>query len=679
MKKITLVSLSIINFKGIKLLTVHAGESTNIFGRNASGKTTVADAWFWLLFGKDTANRSDFGIKPLSSEGKTTSQVETEVSAVLDINGQEITLKKIMRENWVKKRGSAVAEFAGNENLHYWNDVPLKVGEYQAKINELVDESIFKLITNPHHFNTSLKWQERRGILMTIAGDISHAELAEGNDSFQQLVAELTKYKNIDEYKKSIAAKKKKLKDDLDAIPSRVDELNRTMPELQDWSLIESTIRTKNTRIVEIDGILMDALKAANANNQERLNKQQGIFNLRNQIQTRENEIRNLYQNAKAERTNAAFTADSNISAVTRRIMSLKSELDTINGRLNDIPARKSALENQMQALRDRYAIEAAKVFEMDPHLMECPTCKRALEAGDIETKKAEMEGNFNQNKARNLAAINQEGISLKNQVASLEAQLQEYSSDRNRIGADIVELEQQLIKLNDERSELIAQNTLAGQNEIAAIQQQLDNDQQLYDFRKQIAAIESELQNPTEEQDNSVLKSEKATLVAEIAELNKSLGDRERIDQLNIRLDELRKDQKTKSQELADLEKTEFTIDAFNKAKIDTMEERINGLFKYASFKMFNTLGNGGVEECCETTYQGVPYSDLNTASKMLVGIDIINVLSQHFGVSAPIFLDNRESVSWIPDTDSQVINMIVSPKDEKLRIESKSMALAN
>lgn len=677
--KIILISLRITNFKGIKSLCVNFDNNTNIYGRNASGKTSVWDAYNWLLFGKDTANRSDFGIKPLDTEGKTTSQVETEVSAVLDINGQEITIKKVLRENWVKKRGSSVPEFAGNENLCYWNDVPLKVGEYQAKINELVEESIFKLITSPHHFNTSLKWQERRNILMTIAGDISNDELASGNNAFQALILELTKYKNIDEYKKSIAAKKKKLKDELDTLPSRVDELNRNMPELRDWNAIESVIRVKNSRIVEIDGILTDILKATNAANQEKLDKQQSVFNLKSQIQNRENEIRASYMDAKNERQTAAFTADSNVNAVTRQLMSVKSQLETINTQLNDIPSRKTTLEQKMQALRDRYALEAATVFAMDPHLMECPTCKRALEAGDIEAKKAETEGNFNENKARNLAAINQEGVGYKNQVAALDKQLADYTADRNRLNAQIKNFEEQLITLNDQRNELIEQNRLAGQNEAAAIQQQLDTDQQIFDLKKQIADLEAQLQSPSEQQDNSVLKSEKATLVAEIAELNKQLGDKERITQLETRIAELHADQKAKAQELANLEKTEFTIDEFNKAKIDIVEERTNGLFKYASFKMFNTLGNGGVEECCETTYQGVPYSDLNTASKMLVGIDVINVLSQHFGVSAPIFLDNRESVTWIPDTDSQVINLIVSPKDEKLRIESKAMALAN
>ena len=123
-------------------------------------------------------------------------------------------------------------------------------------------------------------------------------------------------------------------------------------------------------------------------------------------------------------------------------------------------------------------------------------------------------------------------------------------------------------------------------------------------------------------------------------------------------------------AQEIANIEKTQYTIENFIKLKVDTIENRINEKFSLVKFKLFEDQINGGQVETCEALVNGVPFSSLNTASKINAGIDIINTLCEFYNVSAPIFIDNRESVVKLLDSNSQIINLIVSESDKKLRI---------
>lgn len=115
-------------------------------------------------------------------------------------------------------------------------------------------------------------------------------------------------------------------------------------------------------------------------------------------------------------------------------------------------------------------------------------------------------------------------------------------------------------------------------------------------------------------------------------------------------------------AQQIANVEKEQFVIENFIKAKVDALENVVNSKFKFVKFKMFDELINGGVVECCEVLVDGVPYRDCNTASKINAGIDVINELSEYYSVSAPIFLDNRESVTNVIPTKSQLINLFVA-----------------
>ncbi|MCA0397309.1 MAG: AAA family ATPase [Bacteroidetes bacterium] len=673
--KFFLKQMSIRNFKGIRDLVIDFGHSTDILGRNASGKSTVFDAFTWCLFGKDSHDNVAFEIKPLDENGTALSQVDNEVELILIVtdelgNKKTNIVRHIHREKWSKKRGSEVAEFVGNTHDYFWNDVPLQAGEFKQKVEGLIPESLFKLITNPHYFN-GMKWQDRRKTLMAIGGDISAQEVINSISNtkpeyFTLLIEALNSDKSIAELRAQLAANKKKLRDELERIPIRIDELARNTPEPLQWDVLQAGIDAKKQRISDIDNALTDAAQAEKEIGNKRLALQKEVNELEFEIQRRQNQIKDDFFAARNKRLDE-------LKDVGRRLTEARR-----NKNIKATEAAQNALNidgfnEKMDALRARYEAEANKNIEFDAHEFTCPTCLRALEPGDIDAKKAKLLENFNQEKTRTLEKINSEGLYWKEAKERLVALNKKYHEGIELLNNESEQLDQELQRLHGCHESLLAK-------EEADIADALIADMVLKDLKLKLASKTDNLNAPKSiaEDSRADLKAEKVGLLSEVNQLAIEFNKKDQIEQAGIRRKELEESQRKLAGQLAAIEKAEYGVLQFEQAEVDLLEDRINVKFKFARFKMFNKLVNGGMEPCCDTTYDGVPYNDLNTAAKMLVGIDIINVLCDHYKVSAPIFLDNRESVTTVPKTKSQIINLIVSPNDPELRVSTSNAVQA-
>ena len=223
--------LALWNFKGIQSLAINAeGENLKIYGDNATGKTTVFDAFTWLLFGKDSLGRSDFGIKTQDENGNVIHNLDHIVECELAIDNSILTLKKAYAEKWTKKRGSAEAEFSGHETKYFINEVPSTKKEYEQKIASFIDENLFKTITNPLYFNEHLKWQDRRAILLSLCeGEMSDENILARSPEFKPLLEELNG-RTVQEYSKVIKSKQTAINDELKAIPQRIAEASLAIP-----------------------------------------------------------------------------------------------------------------------------------------------------------------------------------------------------------------------------------------------------------------------------------------------------------------------------------------------------------------------------------------------------------------------------------------------------------------
>lgn len=669
MKTIQIQKMVLINFKGLRNQEIIFDKNTNIYGDNGTGKTTIFDAFTWMLFGKDSSDRKDFEIKTLDENNVVIPKIDHEVSAVILVDGVETSIKRILSEKWVKKRGSEIPEFAGNETEYYWDAVPMQQKHFQEKVSKILDESVFKLITNPLAFN-SLKWQDRRKVLIDIAGHISDEELASGNSEYENLIAQLTNDKSLADYQRQILASVKKAKEDLRAIPTRIDEVTKSKPEAFDFINLKISLDMKEKALAKVDEQITDSTKAFDAQLQEINAKKSKANALKSDIEIIESNTRRDIENSLKPDTSVLdglkrnletkkgelSTAENGINSLTQKTVSIKSQIDST--------------ETKMNTLRSDWTTENAKELTFNDEDFHCPTCKREFEAGDVEGKKAEMLANFKTKKANALADINTRGANLKAEKESLEKELKTVE-ERIQTGNDYLatlKTEIQTLESNiATETQKSAPNTSVDKEKMYT--QSLSGNHTYRDKRIEYQNIIDNL-GATPTVDNSVLQAQRATLVEEIDQIKNNLRNEDQIKAVDKRIAELLQEEKTLAQQIADVEKEQFVIESFNKLKIDTLESKINEKFQFVKFRMFETQINGGEAECCDALINGVPFSDANTASKINAGLDIINTLCEHYQVTAPIFIDNRESIIQVIDIQSQLINLIVSEKDKKLRV---------
>lgn len=660
---ILIKTLTMVNFKGVKNFSVDFKFITNIYGANASGKTTIFDAFTWLLFGKDSSDRKDFNVKPLDSKGVTKNRTENEVSAILEVDGQDISIRHIQKEKWTKKRGEEVAEFTGNEHLYFWNEVPVNAGEFQAKVNDLLPENVFKLITNPLYFN-SQKWQDQRAVLSELAGEITDNFLVGKYPELQQLLNSLDG-KSLKEFKAKVALEKKNLKDALESIPARIDEAERSKPELIDEEVINKRIAELQKEYDALEQAIIDK-NAANESENSRIQEvQQQIHALKLEIQNIEASHRSAY-NAELSQANSGVNEDkAKLSNLESQLRIQENQLKQLESSHADQLARierdKQDINDRLISLRTLFASVNGRT--LNPEDKVCKECGREHEAHNIN----QLQAKFDEIKRKELEGINVQGTGLKKDLEKRDFDITQANDQFEITKSSIIKSIENLKSSLEEVNYRIS-NAVNNQVVVKSYEERVMEDDSIASKTLKISELQGQLE--TTPVDYGDLRIRKASINSDLDLEKRKLNNTDQIAKIDLRIQELKDQEKSMSQELASLEKQEFAAEKYEKAKSEELENRVNGMFKFAKFKLFKPLINGGEEPTCQTTYNGVPFSDLNTAGKILVGIDIINSLSAHYGVVAPVFLDNRESVSAIPDTAAQTINLIVSPQDEKLRV---------
>lgn len=650
-KRIVITRMDFLNFKGIRDLTVDFdSDLTNISADNGLGKTSIFDGFIWVLFGKDSKDRKNFGIKTYDETGKAIPKIPHEVTVTLLVNGEEVTLCRRYNEKWTKKRGSAEEVFDGHEEERLYNGVPCSVKEYNDKIAAICTEEVFKFITNPLYF-TKQKADVQRQMLIQMAGGVSDTEIAQGNPDFENLLAKLTG-KNLEEYKREIQAKKRRIKNELDMIPSRIDERKRDMPEAEDWDAIESELASKNAQLANIEQQLLDASKAAKEANKRRaelIRKQGDIYAAKSELKFKiKEELLADYRRQQSARNELI----SKINGEERAIAALQSEIQEYDRQLASLSETRNSL------LAEWKSINAEQLtFNEDEFI--CPTCKRRFEVDEIESRQQELSETFSRNKAKRLELNKQKGLEVKAKREAIEKAKAQAEVNIASKRAWIDTQKSSSLYLN----ELVEPET---ESVIAADKRYIDLCNQETELKNQ---IENETATDTGS-DTSELVEGKGTLQSAIDELKKMLSKKDIIKRNNERIAELETMMRKQSQEVTELEGIEFTIASFSKARIEAVERKINGMFHIVRFKMFDTQINGGEVETCEATVNGVPFSDLNDAGRINAGLDIINAICGSNGVYAPIFIDNAESVNELLPTQSQKIRLVVST-DRELVIE--------
>lgn len=651
MKNLKLTNLTLKNFKGIKQFELQAdGENARIFGDNATGKTTLFDGFVWLLFGKDSNNRSDFAIKTLD-HGKEINNLEHEVSASFLFDGRPMSLRKVYKEKWTRKRGAATAEFTGHETDHYIDEVPVKKKEYLETVESIVQEDVFKLLTNPLYFNEQMKWQDRRKTLLEVCGEVELDEVLAANKELAALPT-ILKGRSIEDHRKVIASRRAEINKELDRIPVRISEVQNTLPEQPlDVSGLDGQVTEIETKLDE-NATLINNIRNGSVitDKQQKLRQiEMDLQQIKRDVESDSlDEVNRLKVKLQEERSNVSI------------IESQKRQTQT---NIQHRQERIESVDKERRELLAQYREIDATVFTQEAECA-CPTCGQDLPEEQLTAAREKALADFNLQKPNKLEAIKGKGVKLKETIETIQNEIEKEKISLADADSDIEKKSRVIAKLQEDltKAESNIQDVTQDERYKLAIQERSD-------VEAAIHKLQANAQDAVTD-----IESQQAELRARRSELNAQLAQQAQVETAKKRIADLEEQQAELAKEFEELEHQLYLTEAFIRSKVELLEEKINSKFKYARFKLFSQQINGGLQEVCETTFEGVPYSSgLNNAAKINVGIDIINTLTEHFGIRAPIFVDNAEAVTRIADTESQLISLVVSERDKQLRIESQ------
>ena len=658
--KITLKKLHIENFKNVKDQTFELDHITKIKGQNASGKTTIVDAFMWCLFNKDSKGNTDFGIRPLDAAGNKVDHVEIKVDLLLDVDGREYQITKVQKQNWVKKRGNLEATLQGNVNSYEIDGVPKKEKDFKAFVSEIIDEDLFQLLTNPSTF-VNMKWKDQRTELLKMVPEVNNDMVIASNpDTFSELNLALSLHTPEDlqaKSKKALSEYKKKQFE----IPARIDEVKKSMTDI-DVAELELQRNSLKEQIAVVEKSEEDMTTQYEQYQKETDDLMNMKFKL-SDIERKANEG-NLSKKKGYEEDLAALERD--ISSCEQKI--LLAERD-----IKETKATQSAYEKKRDQVFDEWKEESAKIYvdtlEFDENSIICPVCGRAFQEEKIEQIKADFEKSKADKKAKwlkdheeALEQIKQRGTMYKGTIVLCQDKVKEaeerIKAEQENLNSATVEKEK-IEKLINELPEKV---DISSDKEYQSLKAQIESKEEYLSKMNSGAELRQQLKIK-----KHGLTDELAIVEKQIASADNSAKE-ERIEELETEMREI-------AQSAADEEKMLYMLEQFMKAKMQIIEKMINEKFEEVNWKLFKKQENGAIVECCECTYKGVGINkDLNNGHKIVSGLDIIRTLSKMHDVYAPIFVDNAEAVNDFnyPSMETQMILLKVSD-DKELRVESE------
>lgn len=639
MKDIRIIRLVLSNFKCHALLDLDfGGEDRAVYGDNATGKTSIYDGLTWLLFGKDSLGNGEksIDIKPLGADGQVKDhEAITAVEAVLSCDGEETALKRTLREVWTTRRGSTELVYDGNVSDYFVDGVPCKKNAFDSKVKELCPEDLFRMLTSVSWFAAGMKWQDRRSVLFDMAGMLGDREIMGKDSRFDALADSLGKL-SVGEYKTKLLHQKRGLTGTRDDAPARISECQRQLDNMKSCDM-EALREQERDLIAKRDAISSEIIAI-----EQDAAVQSKSIDLRSAKADRDEILRQnqIYRDAQK----SVLPDRGQLEQAIRRE---KVKAEIMEGALMRAQKSVPRLQEQLEETRAKWVKVNGEAFAGGI----CPACGQGL---PFEKLREATEG-FETKKQKKLRDIEREADSLKERIREAEGEIMERNRELEAKKTEIEELNRQL--------------KTAGSVEIVDApgfaERMAGADEKITSIQKEIAQLQER---------SGDARAEKRKLLDQVtAELNgiwEAMSQSKYRDVLKARISELKADMKTAAEALEAIDKMLFTIEDFVRYKCRFVEDSVNDLFRVASFRLFREQANGGVEERCDAQQGGVPYQGLNNGMKINVGIDIINALSRHYGVTVPLFVDNAEAVTKLEDCRSQVIRLVVSENDKELRM---------
>lgn len=643
-----LLWMEIENFKGIARFRLDlGGKSATVFGANGAGKSTLCDALSYLLYGKDWAGRADFAVKPLGPDGQPMIRgAQTRVRAALETeDGAALTLQRAYSEKWERRRGSAQAEMTGHTTAFEVDGLPVKAGEFRALVEEKIGpEAVFRALSCPEYFCAHLPWQERRRVLSQMAGAVSAEEIFAQNPALLPLRDALQGH-SAEDYRKIQERRRAALAKELDGLPARIDEAQRAeIPLTGD----PEAARAEETRLRQERQALSDAL--ARGRDGELENAERALIEKRA-------EVAELIAGNDRYRARAGETlrrqARERAAPLRTRLDRIRAEAARLRAESDGQRALADKLARRLAALRRDYAATAAEIAPRQADA--CPACGRPYDPQSLEQARRAA-AREQRDRLRDLAELGRRRAEELREARCAAASLAAQAEARE---AACRGLEAELAALEAPPEVPDCEGYAAG---LAALQsEQRALEARAAELKRDRAAAESEARERIAALDEKIRACASLRMQAEANE------------RARARVRELLERQKEIAAALEEAEAQIALCEGYVRALAALTEARVDGQFRRIRWKLFAEQINGGLNETCAATVDGVPFADLNRAMRTNAGLDAIAALIHFFGKTAPVFVDNAEGVTALDAVPGQRIRLAVSAADAELRVETE------
>lgn len=657
--KILFKSISLSYFKGIESLTINFNDGlTRISGDNGKGKTTIADAIFWVLFDKASSGATKFNQRTLDAQGIAIPNVENSVTLVIDVDGTQYSLKKQLITkadsygSQQKVASSSTAKFFVDGQAYTKTDFNNFVA------TKIITEDMFRIITSPTFF-FSLPWAKQREMLSTLVPVVSNERINEGHafDVIEEILA-TKKHADIEALAKHVSYQISTIKKSLDLIPVQIEEQKRSMPDEHDWDKLTDALASYEKDKVEYEAKL-HAISHPTETTTMALVRQQLEFQHK-RIDDIKRSSRFMADKAMSE-YNAELQKNTNkIAEYERSLTSHGTSLNALQQKVNHCNHIIAEQEKEQAVIREEWAKMVSEKFTPTADAV-CPVCGQPLPYDEGKARAI-----FNEAKAKKKAELTERAGLTKAIITRTGNDIKRIEGEISVVVGQIEATQTYIANLKD-KVKVLRESTPKSADELTAI------NTGYHDAMHRIEELEQRLNTEgSAEVDADAFAEVEDRIILICSEMDEIrnllatkpifLKHQERITQLEEEQTELRK-QYDHYLMLQDKCK-EYSLRASA-----LLEQSINEKFSYVRFSLFRHLVNGDIEPYCTGTVNGVPYSDANTASRINAGIDVCNAFAQHFNISAPIIIDNSESLNRILQPNSQAICLYVS-KDKSLTI---------
>ena len=665
MKKILIDKICLRYFKGVENKEIVLGDNINVVkGRNGIGKSTIADAISWVLFGTNQSGATKFGIKTKDKDGNEIEDVAHSVEISLSVQDEQegltcYVLTRTLTETR-KEDGSVTNSYT------YKVDGEVETaGDFKKVVDAICPEEVFRLCSSPYSF-TQMDWSEQRKRLNEMFG-VPSVEDVTGGDKKYDAIKELLEKDDVDKVLKHLNYKRKEVQKSLDEVPVRLEALKNVLPKAEDWADIENRIKEKG---LEIDAT-RKSLNTIDNGGADLIRKQQNIsiLNLdykRKRImeesaQRKMGEILKANAEAKTACKKAVAEAEQNIEDLKQKSKSFDVALVKCDARMNELDAEKADGKAKWKLIK-------ARKWEWNEDDAFCPTCKQPLPEDQVQRIMEESKKAFLNNQASDLKKLGDDAARIKEEVKKCEETTEYFKTQQKATQTQLDKAEAEL-----EEARKAQEEQAKKEEEKVSVETLLAEKTEYKQVCDRIKKIEAEQEKPADEgmsEEDKKLKADVEKklkdLEAEREVLTARLAVKAQWEKVNAQMDALQENRAQWKEQIDSLDEKIKVASDFQKRSCEVLEENVNRRFKLVKWKMFRRQLDGTEKPWCECSVDGVPYSDLNTAAKINAGLDITNTLKRHYGVDVPCVIDNAETVQEPLYEGGQQIRLTVTDDED-------------